>query len=1378
LVKIKDQIAGVNNLLVLCASSPGQRSWVSEEFGHSVFTHYLLDGLAGGATDGKKGGPVYASNLFQYVRTKTDDWVQRNRADKADNQRPFRQQPMLLPEGVEESALAKSFLIGYGDRAYAGEKAPVLSNLNTDALREAWKRCDGLSEKTPAPWVSTPRLWRRYRELLQRYEQMLRAGETEAAGKLRTTIDGIASRIDDARAAPGAVALSASLSLPAALGRDRTFTDTQLAAIADRKNEEVAAGIKALGGDETVARCKYLGFLVKRISETPGQLADFASKIMSADDGGKNRPSEAHLPVMLQKYEQPGWQIPAAELITLAIKVRQLAEETALSVGFDQGYPYSERLPGGLWKDLMLADRDRRQGEDLLFSATSNHAKAREFIEKAQTGYAEIRKLASPVRTALAIRDVTFSELPGLTDWVALARPAEPTPQKLEALWAEAHNLADRLARLDPLDPNAPPARDVIEALKNEPNGRDLAAQAEIVRKGLEEVASAFSKAVAAEVQSSLQTQTARQQIEYVLAAPSIKFEDRVQLVNRSRNISAKLSRENPLPVPGEAVNEPDLARNQPRLARAIIGDALLNALSDTTTLRRADNLKDDRDPQLGLQLFGHWKKLIGEPDKPTREDPAKTVIPLSWRERMALVAGTATAPPVEPAELSRAERWRSTFRRLANRTELDHWYDEKSQPDFKRLAEMFYRAISDAEFADQAGKLEATRVSGRLSIDTPPEHPLTTERNYTARFAVHGLPESLEPGFVTLTPQLNRADVLRIKSNPAPAPTSLSRDVQEPVELAAINWLDKSPEIPDFALSLNAYYRGQALKNIVAKLPVQPFPDLTISKPPPSLGAEIAARADENLDQGAIAIIFDCSGSMRYENGKDVNIKLPAAKLALKRLQEKIPQGAKVTLWVYGHKDYKGNDPNGIEQLLPMITWDRNDPAIANVLYEKVKDLDAEGVTPLLKTMVKAADEKNFKNYNGFKTLLILTDGCNQEGRDKPDNNAVADQFRKAFVNVDRHVSIRMVLFKVGFGADEEAKAAKIQFADLPSVKLASKLYEATDANKLYEQLAESLRPRVTINHNNRPVFEEFLARHPGEPLGWHPNPPLRNLDNLEAEIRGQHQKIALEHGDQLPLHIRQTPTGISIERLILAKEPSTSNLRPLWGLDEDAAYVLSLVNKRLEESGAMMKAKFALEDRKLTKAEGGTLKVERPRFVWWEFRPIDSKVIPPRSYVTAFSGQPAPTWEVSCTKWPTPRGERVRPAIEVWASSSDPQVADVRTVTGNEPPDIMVHGNAAKIESISVENVDVPSDPSGKMSPKNCLVVRIHAPQGGRYMATLGGTVFSELHRYYFAVNRYTAIFWIPDIKNNPPQLRLISVDEAKSNRTTTRMFRELVD
>ena len=43
------------NLLVLCACSPGQTSLASEEMGHTVFVHYLLEGLAG-AADGWGGG--------------------------------------------------------------------------------------------------------------------------------------------------------------------------------------------------------------------------------------------------------------------------------------------------------------------------------------------------------------------------------------------------------------------------------------------------------------------------------------------------------------------------------------------------------------------------------------------------------------------------------------------------------------------------------------------------------------------------------------------------------------------------------------------------------------------------------------------------------------------------------------------------------------------------------------------------------------------------------------------------------------------------------------------------------------------------------------------------------------------------------------------------------------------------------------------------------------------------------------------------------------------------------------------------------------------------------------------------------------------------
>lgn len=63
------------NLLVLCSCSPGQTSLASEEMGHSVFVHYLLEGLSG-AADGWGGGiKTTASRCESWPPTRPRTWT-------------------------------------------------------------------------------------------------------------------------------------------------------------------------------------------------------------------------------------------------------------------------------------------------------------------------------------------------------------------------------------------------------------------------------------------------------------------------------------------------------------------------------------------------------------------------------------------------------------------------------------------------------------------------------------------------------------------------------------------------------------------------------------------------------------------------------------------------------------------------------------------------------------------------------------------------------------------------------------------------------------------------------------------------------------------------------------------------------------------------------------------------------------------------------------------------------------------------------------------------------------------------------------------------------------------------------------------------------
>src|SRR5262249_41888211 len=151
--------------------------------------------------------------------------------------------------------------------------------------------------------------------------------------------------------------------------------------------------------------------------------------------------------------------------------------------------------------------------------------------------------------------------------------------------------------------------------------------------------------------------------------------------------------------------------------------------------------------------------------------------------------------------------------------------------------------------------------------------------------------------------------------------------------------------------------------------------------------------------------------------------------------------------------------------------------------------------LTPLISTMKRATDDPAFKSAPGFKTLLVLSDGCNftkqlTPGQSVPtaaQNMEYAAEFQDAFVNTDRKVSIRMVLF---LGGDANAvsadrAAADIQFKDIDKIATPSSKIEAGNSQELTELLAASVRPRVVLYRGNVQVTSTaFIAKRATEAL------------------------------------------------------------------------------------------------------------------------------------------------------------------------------------------------------------------------------------------------------------------------------------------------------
>src|SRR5262249_49425764 len=158
----------VPNLVVLCASGPDQRSWVSEESGRTVFAHYMLEGLKGAAKT-KGDGRITAGGLAHYVIPRVERWALHNR------------DALQKPSLIDPDKLADSMELVTSDSNYAGSDPKLSDQVGApEGLADAWDRREKLEQAVPHPSVYTPHWWRLYQDALLRYEVLLRAGSEKA----------------------------------------------------------------------------------------------------------------------------------------------------------------------------------------------------------------------------------------------------------------------------------------------------------------------------------------------------------------------------------------------------------------------------------------------------------------------------------------------------------------------------------------------------------------------------------------------------------------------------------------------------------------------------------------------------------------------------------------------------------------------------------------------------------------------------------------------------------------------------------------------------------------------------------------------------------------------------------------------------------------------------------------------------------------------------------------------------------------------------------------------------------------------------------------------------------------------------------------------
>jgi Ca-activated chloride channel homolog len=185
------------------------------------------------------------------------------------------------------------------------------------------------------------------------------------------------------------------------------------------------------------------------------------------------------------------------------------------------------------------------------------------------------------------------------------------------------------------------------------------------------------------------------------------------------------------------------------------------------------------------------------------------------------------------------------------------------------------------------------------------------------------------------------------------------------------------------------------------------------------------------------VAILLDASGSMAAKvSGTD---KMTAAKEALKKFAEGLPEDANVMLRVYGHKGSNADKDKKLscgstEVMYPLGTYE------AGAFQESLSKFKPTGWTPLAASI--AAAEKDLQGKEGNNVVYIVSDGI-----ETCDGNPVEAAKKLHESNIKAEVNI--IGFDVDNKGQQQLKAvAEAGGGEFQSVSSQKELFDEVESN------------------------------------------------------------------------------------------------------------------------------------------------------------------------------------------------------------------------------------------------------------------------------------------------------------------------------------------
>lgn len=1422
LQKLDERIRKRPNFVVLAATGDlGQRSWTSDEWGRTIFLHYLIEGLRG-AADKDANGRLNVLELHRYVAARVERWSRDNRGEI--------QTPLLLPSGSEGETRAQQIdLLTVSASANPETSAAEAPHRELPAeqiarLNEAWTTHDVLKDQSPPPASLLPVVWRQYEATLLRCEQLVRAGAAKAAEPLFGRLTDLQREMEQVRRLDLESHIN-SLSMSALTGETPT-DDEQTRA---RKVFELlwdapqaqrvplwAQELEKVGGDAQ-GRLRFLlaGRLIERATREFATVEDVekSHEILRTLDGGRNeRPLEVHVLALyakdLKERKANGQPPPSAADLRLVLETCRRAEETALSATrLDQSgrliAPYAEQVHPWVHDPLNKADALRRKGENLLFgSDATTWDQARGQLTQANAAYQAVRDRGEVVRRARAVCDEAAAWLPWYAHFRSLGRsfgPVRPEDglDRVENLASDVENLAR-----------------LLEAPRD---GDELARAANDAREEFETLRNQFLTECNDLTLVKVRQQRHWRDLDAVLQVPSIPAPTRQLLLENLRRTGQSLNvgteeearAETPQPDPRAD------AQRHGRMALAVLGDRWVIACEADNPaapgeLRNLIRAAPGPTWQASLLEAGErlgfcFRRMAGRiaeiHEKPNPEAPkAEEETRLAARLGLHLDGGQAwllreIRKVPDPALELRKLHLRDYLHALADRTRADHWWSENVDlPPYYHVAGGRYLRDADklelrSPELQKQREAESRKLANGLAVvglvlENGSTQTVADEDHFVAQAVLKDDPR---------VPRGEMAVWLKTGEGvvEAPSPRTL-REVglnPQPYSVA----LKPGANAGNATVTVHARYRGQPIPCVIP-VTVSGQPTLVVYRHPPAPGVRIAGLAPPGLleelawEQMRIAIVFDCSGSM-YP-GRAPDRRIDVATDALEKVLRDLPPGPKVSLWVLGHQT---RDAEKAQRLLEPKAWTPN-LAASVIKTIRAQEPDADVGSPIARTLIKAAERDLALNNppeteEGARVLLLLTDG--QDNRFAPDpayrypgdldinpqKQSVADALRTRFDG--RGIQV----FVAGFELGAEEKVAREQFGIFEKIDPPGKFMTANSKRQLIEVLQKATVQQPLNLRAHEPSSRKPLALTQDRRTDLALTPVHDNLNPSRLLLPGsynvriplvQPQQVGLNEGDVLVLEATRKGLGRSLF-VDDQKEQRPGRSRPLPQA-RAGDWAVSVHQSHLSADERSLQMLVAAEKETGRFSDKGSVGQVRPKFVWFELRPQPGNGPPIAMTVRNVDdvlGYPAPLWRLDAPTWPN----RSLPVVQTWlrefSPTGDPALST--TLRANEVLDrldkleLRVAGEPISELKITFESQDVEERPNVISRGQKAMVVRLRHPPGSPVMARLDGLGRGEWHRFYSTTNQYTGVFWPVDentARKTPFSLSLISIKALQAN------------